>query len=199
MEDSIPKFSKHEKQLISQKLLTVAEKLFCEYGLKKVTVAEITKAAAIAKGSFYAFYPNKEELYFNILVNCQKDMWQKMDCYLKQNHRLKQRELVKKTMIYLFELLPQYPLIKKTDSETMAVLFRKLPSKVIENHSSEDAEALNLFMDYGVRFTQPIDVVTKAFQALYGVIVLLEKEDEGLRWQVLTVMMNGLINELVEE
>jgi hypothetical protein len=31
------------------------------------------------------------------------------------------------------------------------------------------------------------------------VIVLLEKEDEGLRWQVLTVMMNGLINELVEE
>jgi hypothetical protein len=54
-------------------------------------------------------------------------------------------------------------------------------------------------MDYGVRFTQPIDVVTKAFQALYGVIVLLEKEDEGLRWQVLTVMMNGLINELVEE
>ena len=89
LEDSMPKFSKHEKQLISQKLLTVAEKLFCEYGLKKVTVAEITKAAAIAKGSFYAFYPNKEELYFNILVNCQKDMWQKMDCYLKQNHRLK--------------------------------------------------------------------------------------------------------------
>ncbi len=54
-------------------------------------------------------------------------------------------------------------------------------------------------MDYGVRFTQSIDIVTKAFQALYGVIVLLEKEDEELRWQVLTVMMNGLINELVEE
>ena len=195
----MPRFTEQEKEIISNKLLIEGEKLFALHGLKKVTVDDLVAAVNISKGSFYAFYPNKEELYFNILVNCQKDMWQKMDCYLKQNHRLKQRELVKKTMIYLFELLPQYPLIKKTDSETMAVLFRKLPSKVIENHSSEDAEALNLFMDYGVRFTQPIDVVTKAFQALYGVIVLLEKEDEGLRWQVLTVMMNGLINELVEE
>ena len=71
----MPKFSKHEKQLISQKLLTVAEKLFCEYGLKKVTVAEITKAAAIAKGSFYAFYPSKEHLYVEINFRLQKELF----------------------------------------------------------------------------------------------------------------------------
>lgn len=195
----MPKFSKQEKQLISQKLVTVAEKLFCAHGLKKVTVEEITKAAGIAKGSFYAFYPSKEELYFHLLVNCQKDLWQKMAEYLKQHHALKPRDLVNETLIYLFKLLPHYPLIQRTDSETMAVLFRKLPPAVIEHHSNEDAEALNLFMDYGVQFTQPIDVVTKALQALYGVVVLLEEEEETLRWQVLTVMMNGLINELVEE
>lgn len=58
----------------------------------------------------------------------------------------------------------------------MAILFRKLPPEVIEHHSNEDAEVLQLLSNYGVRFTQPIEVVTKAFQALYGVIVLLEEE-----------------------
>lgn len=195
----MPKFSEQERQVIAEKLLTAAEKLFCDYGLKKVTVEEIAKAATIAKGSFYAFYPSKEELYFSILVNCQKDMWEKMAIYLSQHSTLKPRELVKQTMVYMFELMQHYPLIQKTDSETMAVLFRKLPPEVVEAHSGEDAEALNLFMEYGVHFIQPIEVVTKSFQALYGVIVLLEDEEDALRWQVLSVMMNGLINELVEE
>ena len=81
----------------------------------------------------------------------------------------------------------------------MGVLFRKLPPEVIEKHSGEDAEALQLLLKHGVRFTQPIEVVTKTFQALYGVIVLLEEENENLRGQVLSVMIDALVNELVEE
>jgi len=126
-------------------------------------------------------------------------MWRQLDAYLSENRSLSPKELVKKTVMFLFELMNQYPLIQKTDSETMAILFRKLPPEVIEHHSNEDAEVLQLLSNYGVRFTQPIEVVTKAFQALYGVIVLLEEEKEALRMQVLSVMINGLVNELVEE
>ncbi|MGG5371258.1 TetR/AcrR family transcriptional regulator [Enterococcus sp. AZ196] len=195
----MPKFTEQERLLISNRLLTAAEKLFCEHGLKKVTVAEIAQAALIAKGSFYAFYPSKEELYFAILVNCQKDMWKQMDCFLDEHPSLQSRELVKGTLLFMFDLMNRYPLIQKTDSETMAVLFRKLPPEVVEKHSGEDAEALQLLLKHGVRFTRPIEVVTKTFQALYGVIVLLEEEDEHLRGQVLSVMIDGLVNELVEE
>ena len=195
----MPKFTEQERLLISKRLLTAAEKLFCEHGLKKVTVAEIAQAALIAKGSFYAFYPSKEELYFAILVNCQKDMWKQMDRFLDEHHSLQPRELVKGTLFFMFDLMNRYPLIQKTDSETMAVLFRKLPPEVVEKHSGEDAEALQLLLKHGVRFTRPIEVVTKTFQALYGVIVLLEEEDEHLRGQVLSVMIDGLVNELVEE
>lgn len=195
----MPKFSEQERQTIAARLLDVAEELFCEYGLKKVTIEEIAKASLIAKGSFYAFFPSKEELYFTLLVNCQKDMWKQMDNFLLEHRTLKPRDLVKKTMVFMFELMSHYPLIQKTDSETMAVLFRKLPPEVVEAHSGEDAEALDLFINYGVRFTEPIEVVTKTFQALYGVIVLLEEETETLRTQVVSVMINGLVNQLVEE
>jgi len=193
------KFSEQERKTITERLLDSAEELFCEYGLKKVTIEEIAKASVIAKGSFYNFFPSKEELYFIILVNCQKDMWKQMDKFLLENHTLKSRDLVKKTIMFMLGLMSQYPLIQKTDSETMAVLFRKLPPEVVEAHSGEDAEALNLFINYGVRFTEPIEVVTKTFQAFYGVIVLLEEENETLRTQVVSVMLNALVNQLVEE
>lgn len=109
----MPKFSSQEKQTITERLLHVAEKLFCEYGLKKVTIEEIAKASLIAKGSFYTFYPSKEELYFELLVNCQKDMWRQLDAYLSENRSLSPKELVKKTVMFLFELMNQYPLIQK--------------------------------------------------------------------------------------
>ena len=62
----MPKFTESEKQAIQETLLREGEKLFVEYGLKKVTVDELVKAAGIAKGSFYSFYSNKEHLYMDI-------------------------------------------------------------------------------------------------------------------------------------
>lgn len=195
----MPKFSETERQVIAEKIVVVAEKLFHEYGLKKVTIEEIAKGANIAKGSFYAFYPSKEELYFSILVACQKKMWVQMEVYLADNQKLAPRDLVKQTLGFMFELMEQYPLIQRTDNETMALLMRKLPSEVITAHTGEDAEALGLLEKFGVRFTQPIEVVAKAFQALYGVGTMLENEEEQLLSQVMSVMINGLVNELVEE
>ena len=195
----MPKFSQNERQVITQKLTSAAEKLFCEYGLKKVTIEEIAKAAAIAKGSFYAFYPSKEELYFSILVDCQKRMWQQMDVYLSEHQQLTPRALVKQTLLFMFDLMNQYPLIQRTDSETMTLLMRKLPSEVIGKHTDEDAQALQLFQHYGVRFTQPIEVVAKTFQVFYGSVVMLENKEEQIRNQVISVMIDGLVNELVEE
>lgn len=195
----MPKFTAHERQVIAEKIVAVAEELFCEYGLKKVTIEEIAKASAIAKGSFYAFFPSKEELYFSILVDCQKKMWLQMEVYLAENQQLAPRDLVKKTLLFMFELMDQYPLIQNTDSETMALLLRKLPPEAVEAHSGEDAAALQLFEPYGIRFTQPIDVVTKVFQALYGARVMIENEEKQMLDQVISVMCEGLVNQLVEE
>ncbi|MFT3756483.1 MAG: helix-turn-helix domain-containing protein [Pseudoxanthomonas sp.] len=38
------------------------EKLFLERGLEDVTIDEITREAGVAKGSFYRYFKDKEEL-----------------------------------------------------------------------------------------------------------------------------------------
>ena len=65
----MPKFSDSEKERIRQKLMREGERLFAAYGIKKVSIDEIVKAAGIAKGSFYTFYP----IYiWRLPVNCRR-------------------------------------------------------------------------------------------------------------------------------
>ena len=195
----MPKFSKSEREAITDTLLKQGERLFCEYGLRKVTIEEIAKAAGIAKGSFYAFYGSKEELYFAILARCQQDMWGRMDTFLDENTALPPRALLKAAIRFIFAIIDEYPMIKRTDSETMVVLLRKLPDTVTEHHLDEDAQAVALFTKHKVLFTKPIPVVAKAFQALYGVVVVMADTEDELAAQVLELMIDGLVNELVED
>lgn len=194
----MPKFSGEEREAIAQSLLKEGERLFCAFGLKKVTVDELARAASIAKGSFYAFYSSKEALYFSIISHNQQDMWLRMAKFLKKNAALPPRQLMKATIGFVFGIMGEYPLVQKTDSEIMAILLRKLPKSATGTHTDEDAAALQMLEGFGVRFTQPIQIVAKAFQALYSVTVFLQREDAKTRDKVLDVMTDGLVQQLVE-
>ena len=59
-------FSEREIEVIKEKLLRAAEKLFAEQGFSKTNVAELAKAAGIGKGTFYMFYKSKDELLWDL-------------------------------------------------------------------------------------------------------------------------------------
>jgi AcrR family transcriptional regulator len=60
-------FTIEQRHEIRERLISKGRILFMENGLSKTSVESITRETGIAKGSFYAFYTNKEELYFDIL------------------------------------------------------------------------------------------------------------------------------------
>ena len=61
------------------------EKLFWKFWVKRVSIDMIVKDAWIAKGTFYLYYKNKEDLYENIVENLLKK-WRKFMFYLVENH-----------------------------------------------------------------------------------------------------------------
>ena len=130
----MPKFSDAEREAISAALLRQGVRLFCEYGPRKVTIDEIAKAVGIAKGSFYAFYGSKEELYFSILARRQQDMWRRMDAFLRQNTHPPPRGLVTAAIRLGFSTISEYPTIQRTAGATLVVWLRKLPGPVTQPH-----------------------------------------------------------------
>ena len=66
-------WSEEEKKIIKKSLIKEGRKLFEKYGLQKTTIDEIVSAARISKGSFYRFYQSKEELYFDVLDEVERE------------------------------------------------------------------------------------------------------------------------------
>jgi AcrR family transcriptional regulator len=60
-------FSEYERENIRRKLIAEGRKKFAAFGLKKTGIDDLVQAAGISKGSFYAFFGSKEELYLEVI------------------------------------------------------------------------------------------------------------------------------------
>ena len=195
----MPKFSENEKAIIKEKLHIEGERLFIQHGIKKVTVDDLVKAAGIAKGSFYAFYKNKEHLYMEIMGILQKKMLEDKKDFLKKNCPMPPKELMKKVILWFFREAQKYPMVIRQDSETTEYLFRKLPKEVMDAHTHEDKQDILELMEYGITFKCDIEIATKTLQMLAITFLNLQSDMNDNYDNVMEIMLNGVINEIVRD
>jgi len=140
-------WSEKEKEIIRKTLLIEAKRLFEKYGLQKTTVDEIVRAANISKGSFYIFYQSKEELYFDVLEEVEREFKDKMfkNAFKPDMNR---RESFKSFLNQMIELLITMPLYKEITSSNYELLLRKLPEETLEKHIQRDQEDVSKFFNY---------------------------------------------------
>lgn len=195
----MPKFSDTEKEMIRQKLMQEGERLFTTFGLKKVSIDEIVRAAGIAKGSFYSFYTNKEHLYMDIAANLQEKMWLEMEEFLEKNRSLPPRELCKQCFLWMFQELECYPMLRQANSETAEYLYRKLPPEVIAAHTQDDGHELEKLAEYGVHFTCGIEIATKTLQTLAVSFLNLQQDSTKDQLTIMEIILDGVLKEIVSD
>ena len=195
----MPRFSELERERIRQKLMVEGERLFTTFGIKKVSIDEIVRAAGIAKGTFYAFYPSKEHLYMDIAGNQQSRMWREMDAFLCKNRSLPPRELCKQCFLWMFGELQRYPMLKKADRETADFLYRKLPPEGIEAHTEDDSGELLRLQEYGVHFTCGLDIAAKTLQTLAIGFLTLQQDGAADQQTVISLILDGVLKEIIQD
>lgn len=195
----MPRFTELERERIRQKLMVEGERLFTSFGIKKVSVDEIVRAAGIAKGTFYAFYPSKEHLYMEIAGNQQRRMWREMDAFLNENRSLPPRELCKQCFLWMFRELQRYPMLKKADRETADSLYRKLPPEVIAAHTEDDSGELLRLQEYGVHFTCGLEIATKTLQTLAIGFLTLQQDEAADQQTVMALILDGVLKEIIQD
>ncbi len=193
----MPRFSDSEREMIRQKLMQEGERLFTLFGLKKVSVDEIVQATGIAKGSFYAFYTNKEHLYMDIAGHLQLKMWREMDEFLNEHRFLPPRELCKQCFLWMFMELKRYPMLLQANGETAEYLYRKLPPEVIKAHTQEDSHELDRLQEYGIHFKCSIDIATKTLQTLAISFLNLSQDNTDDQQTIMELILDGVLKEII--
>lgn len=190
-------FTPTEKQRIISLLRQEGERLFIQYGLKKVTIENLAQVAQIAKGSFYSFYRSKEELYMDILDLCQRQLYEELEQKLTANRKTG-KKLMLEMVQWLLDHLEHFPLLLQIDQETIELLYRKLPPSVLEDHLKTDTMGIEKLMRHRVRFIYPPVVVAKALQQAVLAGFQLEAEDPDRR-TVMMILVEGVIEKTVRD
>ena len=133
-------FSEIEKERIKEKLIEEGTDFFGRYGLKKTNIEELTRAAGIAKGSFYIFYDSKEELYWEILERFEKEF---RDTAVRELLAAPEspQAILKKLIKYQLDIMENNPILRILfDREEFNLLTRKIPQAKLDEHTERDIE-----------------------------------------------------------
>lgn len=189
-------FTEVEKERIVATLREEGQKLFVSHGIKKVTVDELASAAHISKGSFYAFYKTKEELFLDISSFFQQKIFDDLEPLLLQDNSSNKKKVVL-FMKTALEKLKEYPLLKMMNSETIELLYRKLPEEKVNAELKSDILRLEIFSKHQIEFNYPASIVVKVLQnVMIACIRNQEDEDNPL---VSEILLEGAVEKVVRD
>jgi AcrR family transcriptional regulator len=167
-------FSPEERETIRRQLREKGEELFQAYGLKKTTVADITQAVGISKGSFYLFYGSKEELLLEILEQIESEARAHILDYTvhpQENARQSVSAILKGFLL----TWDTYPLLTRLDKSDFDYLARKLPAERVQAHIDRDQQFIDNFTDKferdGIPLRVPPRVVANMIKALFFIAI----------------------------
>lgn len=191
----MPKFSEVEKSVIQNRLKETGKKLFSQYGLKKVTVDDLVNSTNIAKGSFYAFYENKEQLFMELNIEEQEKIFAEIDMEIQNSGITEPKPLTGFVLKIVLEKFVDNPILTQINEETFDYLQRKIPSKIMEHHIADDSLALQKLELYGVEFNYPISVAAKSLHPIFA-YAMSKKFDCDYK-NVMNILIDGVVSQIV--
>jgi AcrR family transcriptional regulator len=195
-------FSEKEKQAIRDKLMEKGREFFMTYGVRKTSVEDLTRAAGISKGAFYAFFDSKEELFLEAIEQFEAEY--RAGLYdFPIDRRRSPRQNFRRMMNKALTEWDANPLFSKLDRDEFVHLMRKLPEAKVQAHAHSDDVFVAQFMDkwkrQGVRIEGDPVMVSGLMKALF--FVSLHKDDfgPGAYPQTMEVLIDLVAAYLVEE
>lgn len=193
----MPRFSENEKEQIRTKLLIEGESLFSTFGLKKVTIDEITAAVNIAKATFYTFYDSKEALYLDIIQSTQAKIFAELDTLLSSNTNYNSKQRVKQVFAAMYQLMLQYPLLSQINSNTITLISRKVDAPRLTTFVNQNIDAAHVLAKNGIAFTCTPEIASHVFQALYQGWLSLKDKETAVQEQVTDILLEGVIDRIL--
>ncbi len=163
-------FNEHERKVIRQKLIEKGRELFGTFGLKKTSIEDLVRASGISKGSFYAFFDSKEELYLEIIESLEGEIRKQIIDKLSIKSPLS-KESMKSFILEGLRIMETDPLIRrmyKQDEREQAL--RAIPKERFMQHIKADEDWMLMFLS---KWQEQGFIIDADPRAVAGVIRLI--------------------------
>lgn len=161
-------FNAQERSIIIEKLKEVANEQARTVGMKKTTVEELAKKANISKGAFYHFYPSKEHLFFEILIEWHEEMMDVAMMTVRQNKDILPASKTASLTIYaIIQALEKNNVLPFIENDLETVI-RKIPVEKVLEHGDEDYVLIEeVVKEIGAEITVPVKVLVGLLHTIF--------------------------------
>lgn len=190
-------YTQEEKDRIRDSLRREACTCLSLYGVKKTTVDELVHRATIPKGTFYLFYKNKEELFFDVLVNFSSRM---ETLYLQMLQELDENHIVTSLTDVFFEMAIRFyheGIFRFLSHGEMELVERRLDESRLEEAKVINHEMIrNLFSYFAIDDEDDIRSFTDGYMSL--LYTMLHAGEIPNYEKTLRFLIRGLVLQMVE-
>ncbi|MFA6732132.1 MAG: TetR/AcrR family transcriptional regulator [Spirochaetia bacterium] len=192
------RLSEEERTTIRTRLKEEAELSLSRYGLKGTTVDALVEAARIPKGTFYLFYPSKELLCYEVLMDFHAEVQKRLARQLSEQQGIITENVLVSLLRELFLSVDGSFLAHLIERKELEVLMRKLPPAVVAAHEMEDELSFESLLGH-LPFScteQQIQVFSATLRAVF--LTMLHKDEIGEKHmhEVIELLLSGVVHEL---
>ncbi|MFA6504678.1 MAG: TetR/AcrR family transcriptional regulator [Treponemataceae bacterium] len=187
-------FNETERERLRGKLIDAGKKLMNQRGLKGMSVDEIAQAVGIAKGSFYSFFPSKEEFAMCVLESWEERF--RAETFAQAfSGGVGLREGFRRLFQASFAIMEKEPGIASLAATDVAQLEARLPPERIAAHKARDAEFQRRFLE-GMTANgelRKIDEATMRGVFMAPFFLALHRDDfGGAEWKAFSEAFAGM-------
>lgn len=192
-------YTEKERTAIASALRCAAMESMLHSGVKKTTVDNLAKKVRIPKGTFYLFYPSKEMLLYDALMEKEEETHRLLAAKLtdiKANFTL---ESLTQLLYDFFQIGFNLGILPLMISGELDVLMRKLPDEVVAEHIARDDDFLTVFRElFPAMQPKILADYSAAFRAVFFTAAYQREIGEGYD-RALRLLIRGLVIQMWED
>jgi AcrR family transcriptional regulator len=171
-------FNKTDRERIKARLITAGKRLINKAGVRHLVVDDIARETGISKGSFYSFYPSREDFILSVFESWETEYRGALIREVMEGAGTA-RERIERFFIGTFEILGREPGLARLGMKEIQTIIERLPPERIEAHRAADNQVLEETFGRWVAEGLLTPESTAAFRGLIPALfsIAMHKED----------------------
>lgn len=175
-------FSDAERERIEARLIAAGKRLINRVGLRLLAVDDVVREAGISKGSFYSFFPSREEFILSVFESWEEEYRGALIREISEGSGTA-RERLERFFVGAFELLDREPGMARLGMRELQQIIDRLPPERLASHQAEDnrvlAETFGRWVAEGLLDGGLLDALRGIVPALFAIAVHREDFPSG--------------------
>jgi AcrR family transcriptional regulator len=197
-------FSDLEKELIRGKLLETGKEIFSRYGLSKTSIRDLAEKAGISSGSFYLFYPSKEDLFFEIISEQVRLSREAFQAEATRNTPLEPKQEISTFLHYAIQSISEDPILRILLEENNRAIFRNRFQNALTGKTDTDLVSglqniIQGWIDRGVIARGNTQAITRLFQTIFSAALRQGDGKPGIQSDSLALLVECVATGLTQK